>query len=926
MDLDGALTVFGLTEDATPVDVGETYRRLRKPLLKELNKFDDAEQPPDLVEQLDKVDTAYKILVEEIKPPAPEQTQRTGGTGTGTGAKRTTGRVSFARGDVLAGRYELEALIAHRPEGDTYRVKDQVRGVRLGLKVIAPQLMADPRRRKTVLRGLLAASRMNHPNLARVLDIHPLQQTYAVTLQIPEDAENLWDLMYGAEGSNRDKLTKELVLKMTEQATKALAELHKAAPHAVLRPESVWVRPDGTVKIADFGFGDLQQALRERRLSRTKLGTAYWAPEQYRDDAAVDGRSDQYSFGVILYEILSGKPLVGRTEKIRSFRKDYPQRFTDALERALASKRARRFETMNEFGQAAFAGFRADDAPPVMSRESMLIPTLVLLALFIGFAMSPLGRQAADLIGSAVRGWDADELRVVDADRDLRRLRDMAGGLKNRQQQLDETSREELAKIRNALVEEELDGEGRAELNDRLAEIVRKLVADSYRRAENSMGAMVAAEEPLEQLGYDEARTKQALIDGIKRDFDPEAPLDERAGQVIELARRVAALDRGMTGWRAERAAVRGMPERGKALRALLEAEAALAIGDDEATGAAYGAAADALDAIASAATNALEDGPSFEPPDADAIPFKPLKDETPQVLDDLLEPASRITKDGELEVLLDELRKEGLDAADAEWLVHNEGYWAFKATVGVRTFLAGGIWSGEGKDRRMRVLAFGKGLLETPYDVEATKGADRPGLGDLRAVLSTGPRDASAWWSTSGDRPLPATSFTPDQRTVKERDPLVSGTVAGGQPSCVLVDAKRFEVKDGKFAAKLRVSGDVLATWARAHAAKGFRSGPGAWLRLEADALGPRVKVLEPNEGATVPAGQEIPLRVLVYDSNLKGLSIKGKDHAFREGDVYVLIDIKRTTPESGSLTLNLSAVDEAGNTTTKQLEWEVK
>lgn len=964
MELNAALEVFGLAEDATPADLETTYRGLRKPLLKELNKHDEGEEPPELIERLDTIETAFKVLtasVPRIEPsaqPAPEaqgeapqpppdaptagdvSASQTGAAGTGAtqgqtqGASseatgRAAGRVAFVEGDVLLERYEVRSRVSVRPEGDMYRAFDRVRRASVHLKVLHPELVAERKQRAHLKRSLLSVSFLNHPHVARVLGVLELPRTYAVVYQLPEDCENLWDLMYG-EGASKDRLGTDAVLGLTGQAAHALAYVHTLMPHATLRPESIWLDAQGNIKIADVGFADVQRQLRDRRQSRTKLGTAYWAPEQYRNDAAVGERSDQYALALIVYEILSGKPSVGRTEKIRGFRKDYPQRFTQALERALSSKADRRFESLDAFGDAALSHYAPERAAPAaVSRESLFVPALVLLALFAGFVLSPLGRGVGDEIARAVRRWHSVEERAAGADLELRQLRGMTRRLAARGDALDEASQAELQRVREKLADPKTPEAERPALRTALTSVLGQLISNSRRRAQDALEARVKTIDALEGRGR--AKVAKAL-EGVREAVPGlDAPSEETRVQALtQVVRQHAAAERGDVLWRSQLARVLAAPVFSLAYGKLLEAESALGIGDEAAAERAYEDAAAALESAESVVTEAMAAVEAFDPLSRPAgIAEKLVGDAAAPCFDVLVEPADALTDDADLARVLDAARGTAKRKARAHSLVHDDGYWTLAVDLGARTVWFAGTWSGTGTERTLTLRIAADRLLPKPFTAGAQLGAERPSVGDLCALLGAAPRDERALWSVRGadDAELPRPLFQSSGMIVRAGKRAVAGTLKAEEGLAVLVEGRRFDVGESGFDASATISGDVLVTWLRAHALAGMQTGPGALLRVQVDGLAPRVHVLEPAAGAKLEPGTDVTVRVLVYDSTLTTLEVGGEAQALRRDEVYTLIEKLLRVPARGKLTMPVvRAADAAGNLTVSELSWDVR
>ncbi|MDJ0973239.1 MAG: protein kinase [Planctomycetota bacterium] len=923
MDLPGAYELFGLDPDAaTRADLDARYRALRKPLLKRLNRAEPGQEPPELLGQLESVESAYKLLKDAVAEPAPEPAE------TSQHGRRSTGRVTLETGALLLGRYEVKALATHRPEGDTYRVFDRIRRSEVGLKIVDEALLRGKGRRALLHRGLLDASRLSHPHLARVLDIHPLQSTYAVTQELPA-GRTLWDLLYGEPGDG-PTLTPDVVVRVAEQATHALAYAHTLMPHAALRPESLWISPEGNVKVADLGFVDLQGPMRTKRLSRAKLGTAYWAPEQFKDDAAGAEQSDQYALALMCYEAIQGEPAAGRVGRVRDEQKAYPTAFKKALERALSSKPARRFPDLEAFGEAAFAGYaHAGQTPAAVPLLARLVPALILVLAFAGFALSPVGRQAASAIGDLAGLWDDAVARDTADDLELRRLRALATRLTERQDRLDEASREELERLRGVLwTPTPPDAATRSDVRRDLTQVVKQVVGTSRHRAEKALERMV---EQLTAIQASRAALAQAADASIasQRQAVRSAPADARQAPARVLVRTMAARERALRAIDARLDALTSDPALASGLRAMLEAERALAIGDDTATGRAYDTAHEALARIGDPAeVFATGLTPWSAPTEAEAAPALLDPAARTETLDAVLQRAEELSTDPDLVNVFETQRKEAINASAVAWSVSDEGWFTLSLRGAARAAMLAGTWQERGGARTLRAVYWDGGLLDPPVEVLAERGAEMPGLSDLRAALARVPHSARAIWSVvrAGARPLEAPAFEVPERVVRAGEVAVAATLAGSEATGLITASRRYEPTEGRVEASVRVSGDVLRTWIRVHALMGLRSSPAAWLALRVDGIKPRVQLLEPRADTVLEPGQEVIVRFFAYDSNLTTLEVQGTEESLRRDDVYVLVERTLRAPETGTLTLPVRAVDAAGNVTQVDWTWSVR
>ncbi|WP_374968503.1 protein kinase [Terrabacter sp. BE26] len=208
----------------------------------------------------------------------------------------------------LAQRYLLLERIAVGGMGEVHLATDERLGRRVAVKVLAPVYADSPDFVERFRREALTAAALSHPNIAQVYD-------YGV------DGSAHFIVMEHVEGSDLSRLLREGgrmtpadAVHVAEQVCAALAAAHRAGVvHRDIKPGNVMVRPDGTVKVTDFGIA---QALGQASLTETGtvMGTAaYVAPEQARGQAT-SSATDLYSLGILLFQMLTGAvPFEGDT-------------------------------------------------------------------------------------------------------------------------------------------------------------------------------------------------------------------------------------------------------------------------------------------------------------------------------------------------------------------------------------------------------------------------------------------------------------------------------------------------------------------------------------------------------------------------------------------------------------------------------------
>ena len=208
------------------------------------------------------------------------------------------------------GTYRLESRIGAGATGQVYAAHDEKLNRRVAVKVIAKELAADGDRLRRFRQEAQAASSLNHPNIVVVHDFGELEGRPFIVTELVEGL-TLRERLREGPVPIRDAI--EIAL----QVTSALAAAHaRGLVHRDVKPENVMLRPDGFVKVLDFGLAKLAtpesapaDGPRSTRLTQPgqAAGTpSYMSPEQARAEP-VDARTDVFSVGAVLYEIVTGR-------------------------------------------------------------------------------------------------------------------------------------------------------------------------------------------------------------------------------------------------------------------------------------------------------------------------------------------------------------------------------------------------------------------------------------------------------------------------------------------------------------------------------------------------------------------------------------------------------------------------------------------
>src|SRR6266540_1384655 len=210
------------------------------------------------------------------------------------------------------GRYEIRSQIGAGGMGEVYRARDPRINRDVAIKVLPATFSTDVERLRRFELEAQAVGRLNHPNILSVFDVDSHEGSPYVVYELLE-GETLRECLHG------EPLPPRKAIEYAMQIARGLAAAHgKGIVHRDLKPENVFVTRDGRVKILDFGLA--RQALAfagadvtasptfERHTEPgTVLGTVgYMSPEQVRGETG-DHRSDIFSFGCVLYEMLMGR-------------------------------------------------------------------------------------------------------------------------------------------------------------------------------------------------------------------------------------------------------------------------------------------------------------------------------------------------------------------------------------------------------------------------------------------------------------------------------------------------------------------------------------------------------------------------------------------------------------------------------------------
>lgn len=274
------------------------------------------------------------------------------------------------------GPYQVLDLLGKGGMGEVYLARDTRLGRKIALKFLSVDFTKDEERVRRFQQEARAASALNHPNLITIFEIGEVDSVHFISTEFIE----------GETLRNRISPTRMSTLEICDiaiQVASALTAAHAAGiTHRDIKPENIMVRPDGVVKVLDFGLAKLTEPktpdasnvdpLAPTKIALTKkvvetdpgvvMGTvSYMSPEQARG-MIVDARTDIFSFGVVLYEMIAGRvPFEGssfgdvisgilskRPVPLARYSDDVPPELERIVSKTLAKDRDQRYQTIKD--------------------------------------------------------------------------------------------------------------------------------------------------------------------------------------------------------------------------------------------------------------------------------------------------------------------------------------------------------------------------------------------------------------------------------------------------------------------------------------------------------------------------------------------------------------------------------------------------
>ncbi len=271
----------------------------------------------------------------------------------------------------MISHYQIERRLGAGGMGVVYLARDTRLGRPVALKLLRASLTQDPARVRRFRQEARAASALNHPNIITIYDVGQADAEMGGEQFI---AAEFVDGRTLREHYRQGPMTLSAALDVLIQTTAALAAAHEAGIiHRDIKPENIMLRPDGIVKVLDFGLAKLtESSMRPLNHSAAHVTTqpgivmgtvSYMSPEQARG-LTVDSRSDLFSLGVVIYELLTGHApfegettadvlaavLSGEPRPLTRYTEHLPIALQEITSRALAKPAEQRYQTALKIG------------------------------------------------------------------------------------------------------------------------------------------------------------------------------------------------------------------------------------------------------------------------------------------------------------------------------------------------------------------------------------------------------------------------------------------------------------------------------------------------------------------------------------------------------------------------------------------------
>ena len=262
----------------------------------------------------------------------------------------------LSKGQKINNRYEIVKSIGEGGMANVYLANDKILDRKVAIKVLRGDLSSDDKFIRRFQREALSVSNLSHPNIVEVYDVGEEDEEYYIVMEYIE-GKTLKQLL-----KKRESLTLTEVIDIMTQLTDGISHAHESyIIHRDIKPQNIMIQDDGRIKITDFGIA---MALNATQLTQTNsvMGSVHYLPPEQASGKGATVKSDIYSMGILMYELLTGTvPFKGDNaveialkhmkDKIPSIRKQdpsIPQSVENILLKATAKNPRNRYDTAKE--------------------------------------------------------------------------------------------------------------------------------------------------------------------------------------------------------------------------------------------------------------------------------------------------------------------------------------------------------------------------------------------------------------------------------------------------------------------------------------------------------------------------------------------------------------------------------------------------